>query len=113
MMHCFHPDLEGYDPKSILHDGCEECEQRSRKGVAGLLDLDSSNLELLWLRCLNDEYSGHNGGEEAGYFRSNAERRLGYQLYLIGVLLQNREDVWQPEFFKPRTPRITTQPLED
>ena len=57
MMHCFHPDLEGYDPKSILHDGCEECEQRSRKGVAGLLDLDSSNLELLWLRCLKSRYS--------------------------------------------------------
>lgn len=97
--HCYHPELEGYDPDSILHDGCEECDGRARRGVAGLLALDASNLELLWRRCLNTEYSGENGGEEAGMYRSHNERTLGHELYLIGVLLQYREDVWQPARF--------------
>ena len=99
MSHLYHNDLEGYDPDAILHDGCPRCEERGNAGIRGLLQLDGYNLELLWRRCLNDEYAGQNGGEEAGYYRSKAERTLGHQLYLIGVLLQNREDVWHPERF--------------
>ncbi len=102
MSHDYHPGLDGYDPEAILFDRCEECEARSRKGVKGLLDLDSTNLELLWRRCLNTSYSvGLKGGEEAGKYRSDCEARLGHQLYLIGVLLQRQDpNVWRPETFE-------------
>jgi hypothetical protein len=97
-MHDLHDTLPGYDPEAILFDGCERCEKRAAKGVAGLLELDQGNLDLLWRRCLNTEYSGSNGGMEAGEYRSRAEHQLGHNLYLIGVL----ENVWNPERFAQR-----------
>lgn len=101
MVHVYHPGLDGYDPEAILFDGCEECEERSKKGVKGLLELDSTNIELLWRRCLNTSYGGRSfGSEEAGKYRSDCEARLGNELYLIGVLLQRHHD---PTFFKPES----------
>lgn len=105
MVHDYHPSLEGYDPAGILFDGCGECEARSQKGIKGLLDLDASNIELLWRRCLNTSYGGlrsHSlGGEEAGRYRSGCEARLGHQLYLIGVLLERQgRDIWKPGSFQ-------------
>lgn len=100
-MHDYHPGLPGYDPEGILHDGCGECEARSQKGLTGLLDLDSKNLDLLWQRVLNTEYGGKVPENDAGEYRSDCESRLGHQLYLIGVLLQNHEDVWQLGRFTP------------
>ena len=99
MMHDYHPGLPGYNEDAILHDGCEECEARSSKGVAGLLDLDYGNLNLLWRRCLNTEYGGPTQDEDAGRYRSDCEARLGHQLYLSSVLRQNYEDAWQLERF--------------
>jgi hypothetical protein len=94
--HCYHPELEGYDPDSILHDGCEECDQRAQRGVAGLLALDAGNLDLLWRRMLNTEYGGMTEANDAGEYRSDCESRLGHQLYFIGILLERLgEDVWQ------------------
>lgn len=101
-----HHLLDDHDQDAVLWDGCEECEERSRKGVSGLLKLDGGNLELLWRRCLNTEYGGPDltGGAEAGEYRSEAESRLGHELYLIGCLLQRSEDVWHPERFSdPRS----------
>jgi hypothetical protein len=102
MSHCYHPELTGYDPEAILHDGCPRCEERSSKGLSGLLELDSGNLDLLWRRCLTTEYGGEKKDPEAGRYRSNCEARLGHQLYLVGVLLQNYEDVWQLDRFAAR-----------
>jgi hypothetical protein len=103
-MHCYHGGLPGYDPEAILHDGCEECEERASAGVSGMLALDQTNLDLLWRRCLNSEYSQGGGGEEAGEYRSNCEARLGHQLYLFGVLSERseREAAWHPERFAGR-----------
>jgi len=96
MTHDYHPGLPGYDPDAILHDGCGECEVRSGRGVAGLLELDARNIELLWWRVVNTEYGGKTEPNEAGEYRSDCESRLGHQLYFIGVLLERLgEDVWQ------------------
>lgn len=101
-VHDYHPGLEKYDPDAILQDGCEECEARAGKGLGGLLELDLGNLDLLWRRCLTTEYGGKKSDPEAGRYRSDCEARLGHQLYLVGVLLQNHEDVWQLDRFAVR-----------
>jgi hypothetical protein len=102
-MHDFHPGLLGYDPDAILHDGCEECEARALKGVAGLLELDAGNLDLLWRRVVNTEYGGKSEPNDAGEYRSDCESRLGHHLYFIGILLERcGEDVWHLERFAAR-----------
>jgi hypothetical protein len=95
--HIFHED-----ENAILQPGCPRCEQKAAKGLEGLLELDDTNLERLWRRCLNTEYGGPRwaGGEEHGEYRNGLERDLGHQLYLIGCLLQGcMPGVWTPELF--------------
>lgn len=102
-MHVIHENLSGYDADAILHPGCPRCE--GKKGLDGLCELDESNVELLWRRCLNTEYGGPNwtGGIEAGRYRNFLESDLGHHLYLIGCLLQTCQDgVWTPELFESK-----------
>ena len=91
MSHDYHGDLDGF-PDAILYDGCEECEARAEKGLSGLLDLDSANLGLLWRRCVNEEYGGSVEQNDAGRYRSACEAKLGWQLYLVGVLTERFEN---------------------
>lgn len=91
------------DEEAILQDGCEECEERSRSGLAGLLHLDDVSLDILWRRMLNTEYGGAVTPNVAGRYRNETEARLGHQLYLVGCLLQGGEvGVWHLERFTRR-----------
>lgn len=93
--HILHDDKE-----AILQPGCPRCEQKAARGLEGLLELDDSNLELLWRRCLNTEYGGPDVGDDAGQYRNGLERDLGHQLYLVGCLLQGCwAGVWTPATF--------------
>lgn len=105
--HVYHPELPSYQPDAVLHYGCPRCEQKAAKGLEGLLELDDSNLELLWRRCLNTEYGGPNVGDDAGEYRNGLERDMGHILYLIGCLQQGcRDGVWTPALFtSKRVPR--------
>lgn len=49
--HDYHEDLPGYDPAQILHDGCEECEARSREPHRGITNLDSGRFIRAWHRA--------------------------------------------------------------
>jgi hypothetical protein len=99
--HVYHGDLPGYDPEAILHDGCPECDDRAKRGLDGLCELDHGNFVLLWRRMLNTEYS-RGGGDDAGRYRSDCERRLGHQLYLMGVLLERHAitPIWSATVFR-------------
>jgi hypothetical protein len=50
-MHAYHDGLPGYSPAQILHDGCEECEERSREPEGGIVHLDNQNFARAWKRA--------------------------------------------------------------
>lgn len=48
-MHAYHDNLAGFDQRNVLHDGCEECEQRAADPLGqGLPALDHKNRLKLW-----------------------------------------------------------------
>ena len=49
--HDYHKGLPGYSPNQILHDGCKECEERSRRFDLGILSLDTQNFYRAWGRA--------------------------------------------------------------
>jgi len=51
MTHAYHEKLPGFAPDQILHDGCDECEERAQRTDHGLSSLDSSNFALAWRRA--------------------------------------------------------------
>lgn len=50
-MHAYHDSLPGYDPAQILHDGCEECEDRAVNVARAIGHLDAGNFERAWVRA--------------------------------------------------------------
>lgn len=82
--HAYHESLPGYDERHILHDGCEECEQRGRDLEFG--KLDGGNFERMWNRAALWDREG------LGFIPSQAERpmlvilqRIQHHLYARGV----------------------------
>lgn len=51
MAHDYHDILPGYDPAQILHDGCAECEVRSKSRNHGIANLDRDNFYRAWSRA--------------------------------------------------------------
>jgi len=51
MTHIYHPDLPGYDPQQIIHDGCPECEYRGEDIVRALANLDPPTFARAWKRA--------------------------------------------------------------
>ena len=51
MTHDYHDGLDGYSPEQILHDGCAECEARSKETAGGLAYLDKTNFVRAWKRA--------------------------------------------------------------
>lgn len=86
MSHEYHPNLDNYNAANVLHDGCEECEERS-KSIAGLLHLDDENLRRLWDRMMWREFPGTRNGKPLGPY-SDADYDATKMLYHIGVLLE-------------------------
>jgi hypothetical protein len=78
MSHVYHEGLPGYHPESILHDGCPECEERSRRGVDGVLALDRDRQLTLW-RSAFGPYVGP---------PSSCDGRLRRELTAVAVFLE-------------------------
>lgn len=57
-MHDYHEQLPGYSPGQILHDGCGECEERSKRADHGLSSLDTLSFEHAWVRAYTWEKFG-------------------------------------------------------
>lgn len=74
MSHVYHEGLPGYDPASVLHDGCPECEERSRRGLDGVLALDRDRQLALW--------------QDPVTRTSACDARLRRELYTVAVFLQ-------------------------
>jgi hypothetical protein len=85
--HVFHQDLPGYNPESVLHDGCAECERRSKQGMEGVLALDRDRQLRLWKGVFNLPRT------------SDCDARLQRELYVVAVFLEgagiSREEVSQ------------------
>jgi hypothetical protein len=75
--HVYHEGLPGYHPESILHDGCPECEERSRRGLDGVLALTRDRQLALWR------------GAFGPYVRpsSSCDERLRRELTAVAVFL--------------------------
>lgn len=58
MTHDYHDRLPGYSPAQILHDGCGECEARSKELARGLLHLDPDNFARAWERAAQWQRNG-------------------------------------------------------
>lgn len=50
-MHSYHDGLPGFDEAQILHDGCEECEQRAASPGHGIGNLDRRSFAEAWARA--------------------------------------------------------------
>lgn len=78
MSHVYHEGLPGYHPESILHDGCPECENRSRlRGLDGVLALDHTRQLALWRSLLGPRIP-----------TSGCDGRLRRELYGVMVFLE-------------------------
>lgn len=84
-MHAPHDALPGYDPGNILHDGCEECEERAAAPLLGLTALDHRNFRQAWADMLAEKWSG---GEGLSRNVSECDYRLMGALYTIAVLFE-------------------------
>lgn len=51
MSHDYHEGLPGFSPSQMLHDGCGECEARSRRDDHGIANLDPDNFRRALLRA--------------------------------------------------------------
>lgn len=84
MVHDFHVELLTFDPAQILHDGCAECEERSRSRSHGIANLDPANFARAWRRA-----ALRNVG--ALYSRvSQAERPMLDVLWAVQVQLEKK-----------------------
>ena len=81
-MHSYHEGLPGYSPTQILHDGCEECEARSRETAGGVARLDKWNFARAWARAAE----WNNGGLPD---LARAEMPLLNALWAVQVQLEN------------------------
>jgi len=50
-MHAYHEQLPGYSAAQLLHDGCEECENRAKERDGGIAHLDRQNFAKAWVRA--------------------------------------------------------------
>jgi hypothetical protein len=102
-MHVYHDDL-GCPEGTILYDGCDECETRSKQGIGGLLLLDQDRVETLWRRMIMTERrDAEVAATSAAYpvrrgYLTDAEGRIGKSLYHLAILLERAGD---PRAFKP------------
>jgi hypothetical protein len=74
--HAHHEALPGYDERHVLHDGCGECEERSRAGLRGLLNLDREKLNLLFRRMQERKRDESVPGSGCDYRLMNALEEL-------------------------------------
>lgn len=99
MSHAYHPNLEGYDERSVLHDGCATCEERANNGIQGLLYLDGSVQRRLYRKMLVSEgkLEGERLGEDA--ISSRCDQLMTRALYHLAVLLERSgHDPWREDF---------------
>lgn len=83
MSHDWHENLPGYNPDHILHDGCNECEQRSARRDHGISSLDPANFRRAWARAAQ-------WNEQGLPSISDAETPLLDVLWAVQVQLQHR-----------------------
>lgn len=65
MSHAYHEGLPGYSPAQILHDGCDECEQRAAREDRGISSLDPVNYALAVARAWQLESEGLTDASDA------------------------------------------------
>lgn len=82
MSHAYHEKLPNYNPDSILHDGCEECEDRGNAGLDGLLELDHKNAQRAAERMIAWQMRGELRPTD------DSEARLLKTVYLMFVWLE-------------------------
>jgi hypothetical protein len=88
MMHDYHPSLEGYNERQILHDGCSECERRGKDVVVALAHMDDNTFARAWERAYNWQASQ---GDMSKVGRiSRAEIPLLRTLWQFQVMLERR-----------------------
>lgn len=102
MSHAYHDALDGYHPNQILHDGCQECEQRAENVERALANLDHNRFEKAWRRAF-DAFGSRGAGVPLTE-RSRAEMPLLTALWGVmlhferrGILLDGRPPGHNPE----------------
>lgn len=108
MSHDYHGGL-GCPEGTILYDGCEECEERSKRGITGFLELDLDRVEALWRRMIVTEKGVRPDVLDLpGYpvqdgYLTTAESRIGVTFYHLAILLERAGDPsawWPGKFYK-------------
>lgn len=82
-VHAYHEQLDGFDPRQIWHDGCEECEERGERLAIGMLD--NGRFRRAWERAA--EWNRYGGSELA---ISRAEAPLLNLLWSIQCHLERQ-----------------------
>ena len=85
-MHEFHPDLPGYDPDQVWHDGCETCEHRGRNPADGMMFLDPERFAHAWARAA--AWNRQETEDQVQPTVSDAERPLLSLLWRFQVALE-------------------------
>lgn len=85
MSHSYHPSLDGYDERNVLHDGCPECDRRAADPLRGVLELDEFNRLKLWRDMRRAKFGE---SEPLGRNTSRNDWELIDALYLIAVFME-------------------------
>lgn len=85
MSHSYHEGLQGFDARNLLHDGCTECEDRARRPLETLCNLDRGQFARAWAQMLDAQWTG---GKGAPAHVSRCDLRLAVDLYLVAVMLE-------------------------
>jgi hypothetical protein len=85
MSHDYHEGLPGYSPNQLLHDGCGECEARSKTFTHGIGHLDTDAFARAWGRAAEWE---RQGGDLTDV--SQAERPLLRMLWALQIHFERR-----------------------
>jgi hypothetical protein len=84
MMHAYHENLPGYDEAQILHDGCDQCEQRGTSRNLGIAYLDRIRFARAWHRAAQ-----WNQGQLDDRTLSKAELPMLDALWAVQCQLEN------------------------
>ena len=85
MIHNHDSELEGrpFSERPVLFDGCETCDHRAKRGVAGACYLDEEHFMAMWNRMIAVEFT-----KTERTYKSFAEARMGKALYEMALLIE-------------------------
>lgn len=81
--HTYHDDLPGFDERQVLHDGCPECEHRSKDLMLALGQMDVGRFAATARRALV-----YRAGDQSTRDELHVAKAERYLLDVVGIIVE-------------------------